>query len=175
MLPILSRLTLAAVFALSLSLPQSLHAQCACGGTASVYSFDPSMGMPMGSPLPFTIEGNAIYLTLKVPELADVKINKDKTISAGTTRYYVIRGLEPDKEYEFDIRVVTLNPAGIELMEVQKVVLKTGAIETLSFKPVKRLTAVEKALEEAEKEEAGETKTDEEKTEVVSNAPLRKR
>lgn len=167
MLPVFRLATLVVAFACPLCLAQSLRAQCACGSGASAYGYpsgvvvDPMMFPMDGGMLPPgaipgpILEGNAIYLTVNVPDdVQPLKINGDETISIGTTRYFVIRHLEADKEYKFTIVAVAPNPAGILLEDSKTVTLKPGSSETVTLKPIKRqkpALVVEKAAEEVPK------------------------
>lgn len=148
--------------ACSFTLSQSLQAQCACGTSGLAMPGMPPGAMlppldPLGNPQPgMIIEPNAIYLTVEVPEKTILMINGDPTISQGTKRYFVVRGLEPEEEYKFDIVAETANAAGVEMMERKELVLETGAIETVALKPVKRkkdvlLVEEQQKLEQAAK------------------------
>ena len=157
-----SRLTVCALtLACSLAVAQSTQAQCACGVTGMAM-MPPGM-LAAGDPLAMgqpgmIIEPNAIYLTVKVPEKTILMINGDPTISQGETRYFVVRGLEPEREYKFEIVAETVNPAGVEMLEKKSVVLKTGAIETVALKPVKRKRDVLLVEEQQKKDEAAAAK-----------------
>ena len=154
----------ALALACSLACAQSLQAQCACGA-AGMAMMPPGMlpMLPGADPLAgaqpgMIIEPNAIYLTVKVPEKTILMINGDPTISQGETRYFVVRGLEPDREYKFEIVAETVNPAGVEMLEKKALVLKTGAIETVALKPTKRKRDVLLVEEQQKKDEAAAAK-----------------
>ena len=153
-----SRLTVCALaLVCALAAAQSTQAQCSCGATGMAMM--PSGMLPGTDPLAvgqpgMIIEPNAIYLTVKVPEKTILMINGDPTISQGETRYFVVRGLEADREYKFEIVAETVNPAGVEMLEKKSVVLKTGAIETVALKPVKRKRDVLLVEEQQKKDEA---------------------
>lgn len=132
-------------------------AQCACGnGASGGYSLAMGMpGVPMGASLGQSIEANAIYLNVNVPEKALLKVNGDPTISLGTTRYFVIKDLDPQHEYKFVIVAETANAAGVPMEETKTVKLKVGAIETVTLKPIKRkVIAPDAVVDDAAAEEA---------------------
>ncbi len=147
-----------------LLLNASASAQCACGGAASGgYSLTMGMpGLPMDGSVGQILEANAIYLTVNVPEKAILKVNGDPTISLGTTRYFVIKELDPKHEYKFVIVAETANAAGVAMEETKTVKLKVGAMETVTLKPVKRkvippvVVADDAAAEEPEEAEKAE-------------------
>lgn len=140
-------------------------AQCECGnGASGGYSLAMGMpGVPMGASLGQSIEANAIYLNVNVPEKALLKVNGDPTISLGTTRYFVIKDLDPQHEYKFVIVAETANAAGVPMEETKTVKLKVGAIETVTLKPVKRKVLAptvivdDAAAEEASSENSRDT------------------
>lgn len=110
---------------------QMISAQC-CGGNA-VGVFSSEMMSPG-----MIIEGDSIYLTVMLPELAMLQVNGDPTISLGPVRYFVVRGLDPAKTYTFDFAAEALNPAGVVLLEKKTLKLRPGANEIVVLKPVKR-------------------------------------
>lgn len=66
--------------------------------------------------------GASTQLNLQVPQDAKVTINDYVTNSTGTLRRYVSRGLQPNAEYQFQIRAeVTRNGATIERTKVVRV------------------------------------------------------
>lgn len=121
-----------------LSAPLSTtQAQCNCGGSMGG-TFSAESWMMQSGEYGQIIDGNAVNLTLHVPESAIVQINGDPTISIGPTRYYVIRNLEAGREYEFKIVVETANAAGVAMEETKTVKLLSGYSETITMKPIKR-------------------------------------
>ncbi len=135
-------------------------AQCACSnGASGGYSLATGMpGVPMGTSLGPVIEANAIYLNVNVPEKALLKVNGDPTISLGTTRYFVIKDLDPQHEYKFVIVAETANAAGVPMEETKTVKLRVGAIETVTLKPVKRkVIAPSVGVDDAAEEEEAKT------------------
>ena len=112
------------------------------------------MGLP-GDYIPGQIiEGDSIYITLMVPEKAIVQINGDPTISLGPTRYFVVRGLDLDKTYTFEVVVETANPAGVAMEEKKTLKLKPGASEIVTMKPVKRKVPKPAAVADAKDAES---------------------
>ncbi len=132
---------------------QFASAQCCGGSGLSVFSGE------MMSP-GMIIEGDSIYLTVNLPELAMLQVNGDPTISLGPVRYFVVRGLEPGKTYTFEFAAETLNPAGVPLLEKKTVKLKAGSNDIITLKPVKRKIPRPAALSKAEdkKDAAGDEK-----------------
>lgn len=113
------------------------------------------------------LEANAIYLTVNVPEIsldcpedAVLTVNGDPTATKGASRRFIVRNLQPGKEYEFKIAAITKNRAGVELMQKETVKLEVGQMHTISLKPVRRKADIEKleaeqaakAAEESEEE-----------------------
>jgi uncharacterized protein (TIGR03000 family) len=155
---------------------QSVFGQCNCGGHsgASVvgehYDAQPSampivMGQPVDSAAPNggqLIESDSIYLTVSVPETAILTVNGDPTISVGTLRYFVIKGLDRTREYQFEVVAETANAAGVAMEETKTVKLRPGSAELVTLKPVKRKVAKKPDAEAGEKkvEDAGESKAD---------------
>ncbi len=126
--------------------PASAWAQCNCGGGSAVSQGYPAVAdgmlfdgqLPAGAQIGQIIESDSIYLTVHVPEKAIIKVNGDPTISVGPTRYFVVKGLEPGRDYKFVIVAETANAAGVPMEETQTVTLKPGTLENVTLKPVKR-------------------------------------
>lgn len=107
------------------------------------------------------IEPDAAYLTVNVPEVnldtsdAELIINGDPTVSVGPSRRFIVRDLEPEKDYEFQIVAITANRANVERMEVKTITLRAGDMQTLSLKPTRRRSLVEQELEEFGQKQSG--------------------
>ncbi|MCA9126834.1 MAG: hypothetical protein KDB22_07110 [Planctomycetales bacterium] len=129
-------------------------AQCACGQPAGGIVWGDAMMLPPGVAGQI-IEGDAIYLTVNVPEAAIVQVNGDPTISIGPTRYFVVKNLDPERTYKFEIVVETANPAGVPMEASETVKLKPGNTEVVSITPTKRKVA--KPAQPAEASETGNT------------------
>jgi uncharacterized protein (TIGR03000 family) len=152
----------------SLMIGACASAQCACGsGASGSYSLSMGMpGLPMGASAGTLIEANAIYLNVTVPEKAVLKINNDPTISEGPNRYFVIKDLDPTKEYKFTLVAETANAANVAMQETKTVTLKPGSLETVALKPVKR--------KPKDTEETGDQdKLKKDSGDVLVNAPQR--
>lgn len=140
---------------------QSAFAQCNCGGGQAtgmvVGEYAPAMPIVMGQPGDYSvpggqvIESDSIYLTVSVPEKAILTVNGDPTISVGTTRYFVIKGLDLSREYKFEIVAETANAAGVAMEETKTVKVRPGSTEMVTLKPVKRKVVKKPAEEDAEK------------------------
>lgn len=128
-------------------------AQCNCGGSNVALpptAYYPPMPPPMlmggvpGMEYPGMIpdgqiiEGDTIYLNVTVPEDAILTINGDPTISTGTNRYFVVKGLDIERTYKFVIVAETANAAGVPMEETKTVTLSPGSTEQVALKPVKR-------------------------------------
>jgi uncharacterized protein (TIGR03000 family) len=124
----------------------------ACGGN---YLGDPSkISMQGFNPAWDITRDDSIYLTVNVPADAALKVNGDDTAMVGSTRYFVIRHLEPGRKYKFEISAVTLNAAQIPLEETTTVVLAAGERHTATLAPYKRKKEILPASDQAEAEEA---------------------
>jgi uncharacterized protein (TIGR03000 family) len=126
---------------------------CATGSVASQ-----SFGFPMDGAIQGgqyqIIEPNAAYLTINVPEVnldtsdAELIINGDPTVSTGPSRRFIVRDMEPDKEYRFQIVAITANRANVERMEVKTIILRAGELQSVSLKPIRRRSIVQQELEQ---------------------------
>ncbi|MEZ6134539.1 MAG: hypothetical protein R3C53_06490 [Pirellulaceae bacterium] len=154
----ISLATLTGAVTVVFSLSSNAMAQCNCGGSAAPMAggyYDsfgagipmdmgmqiPIEGIPMAPPLPEggqIIEGDSIYLTVNVPEKAILTVNGDPTISTGPTRYFVVKGLDVEREYKFVIVAETANAAGVAMEQTETVKLKPGSSQVVTLKPVRR-------------------------------------
>ena len=86
---------------------------------------EPTPAVPQTPPVPKLKQpatGTSAQLNLQVPQDAKVVINNYATNSTGTLRRYVSRGLQPNTEYQFEIRAeVTRNGAQIERTKLVRV------------------------------------------------------
>ena len=117
-------------------------------------AFESTDGFGLGHPY-MVLEPNALYLTVNVPEKnldcpedAIITVNGDPTASEGPSRRFIVRNLEPGKEYEFKVAAITKNRGGVELMQKEIVKLRVGDTHTMTMKPVRRKADIER--EEAE-------------------------
>ena len=134
-----------AVIFVACNVPSAL-AQFPCGcngwqptGEIAMQGFNPAWDIT---------EPDTIYLTVSVPEEAVVEVNGDPTAMVGATRYFVIRHLDPERDYKFVISAVTLNPAGIPLEEKKTLVLGAGSRDSVSLAPYKRKVEEEEIAED---------------------------
>lgn len=67
-------------------------------------------------PPPEPAEADSAMLNVRVPEDARVVINDYKTTSMGEMRRYVSRGLEPGKEYEFEVRAEVVRDGQVQAL-----------------------------------------------------------
>jgi uncharacterized protein (TIGR03000 family) len=137
---------------------------CATGSVAGGGGgmvFGEMQGFSDGTPYQ-VVEPNAAYLTINVPEVnldntdAVVTINGDPTASVGPARRFIIRDMEIDKEYDFQIIAVTANRAGVERMEVKKITLRSGDMQSVSMHPKRRRSDVEQELAESQSDSSSQ-------------------
>lgn len=69
-----------------------------------------------------------------VHDKAIVKVNGEETITMGTTRPYIVRGLKAGKSYKFDIVAVLKQPKGDVYTAKQEVILKGGESKEVVLK-----------------------------------------
>jgi len=126
-----------------------------CGGVVSVLAWSSTTSLSFGQgscPCPPSAMGNGmvyesslppvseadallaevdnpaelINLTVIVHEKAIVLINGEPTFTMGTTRPYIVRGLQVGKSYKFEIEGVLKNESGAEYAAKREVLLKAG-------------------------------------------------
>ena len=126
--------------------------QAAGGGCCNSVGMVFEIGGGSGFGYPYMVlEPNAIYLTVNVPEITldcILAVNGDPTARAGASRRFIVRNLEPGKEYEFKVAAITKNRGGVELMQKETVKLNVGDVHMMTMKPVRRKADIER--EEAE-------------------------
>jgi uncharacterized protein (TIGR03000 family) len=81
-------------------------------------------------------------LKVIVHDKAIVKVNGEETITMGTARPYIIRGLKTGKTYKFDIVAVLKQPKGDVYTAKQEVILKGGESKEVVLK-VRRVNRAE--------------------------------
>ena len=81
-------------------------------------------------------------LRVIVHDKAIVKVNGEETITMGTARPYIVRGLKAGKSYKFDIVAVLRQPKGDVYVAKQEVILKGGESKEVVLK-VKRANRAE--------------------------------
>jgi uncharacterized protein (TIGR03000 family) len=74
----------------------------------------------------------AVRLTVNVPSDARIEVNGHTTRSTGTRREFISSGLEPGRDYRYEVRAVVIRN-GRELAERKTVTLRSGEEATLSF------------------------------------------
>jgi uncharacterized protein (TIGR03000 family) len=67
-----------------------------------------------------------INLTVIVAEKAIVSINGEPTVTMGTSRPYIVRGLKEGKNYKFVVDGLVKNESGAEYAATETVTLKAG-------------------------------------------------
>lgn len=67
-----------------------------------------------------------INLTVVVHDQAIVTVNGEETVTKGSVRPYIVRGLQPDKSYKFEIVGVVRQPKGDVYAAKETVTLKAG-------------------------------------------------
>ena len=67
-----------------------------------------------------------INLTVIVQDKAIVSINGEPTVTMGTSRPYIVRGLKAGKTYKFEIEGLLKNESGAEYAAKESVTLKAG-------------------------------------------------
>ena len=126
-----------------------------CGGVVSVLAWNSTASLTLGqdgcachrsgmgdgvvyeSSLPPLSEADAlltevdnpaqvINLNVIVHEKAIVSINGEPTFTMGTSRPYIVRGLQVGKSYKFEIEGVLKNESGAEYAAKETVTLKAG-------------------------------------------------
>jgi uncharacterized protein (TIGR03000 family) len=109
------------------------------------------------------LEPNAVYLTVNVPEItldcpedAVLTVNGDPTATKGASRSFIVRNLEPGKEYEFKLAAITKNRGGVELMQKETIKLQVGDMHTVTMKPVRRKADIERQEAEQAAQDAEE-------------------
>ena len=86
-----------------------------------------------------------IQLTVQVPESAAIFVNGNATTSTGAIRQFVSRGLDPNQEYRFDLRVEA-EVNGEKVIDEKSVVLEPGQGEVVRFDFAKPDAAVDTVL-----------------------------
>ncbi len=86
---------------------------------------------PPGSSASWEAEGSAL-LVVRVPESARVYVNGRPTVSTGSERRYISRGLRPGLNYTYDVRVEALID-GQTLEETKTVQVRAGETARLEF------------------------------------------
>jgi uncharacterized protein (TIGR03000 family) len=110
--------------------------QCACGNSLSqsegiVYgaiSAGDVLG-PESQLEEFDDPTKIINLTVVVHDKAIVKINGEPTVTTGTVRPYIVRGLTPGKSYEFKIEGLVRQPKGDVYFATKTIKLSAGKSE----------------------------------------------
>lgn len=78
--------------------------------------------------------GNAIYLTVTVPQDASVQVNGNPTTSTGVQRTYVSRGVVSGNRYKYDIRA-EFDQDGTRQVENRVVYARAGEHSEVRFSP----------------------------------------
>ncbi|MEQ1831052.1 MAG: hypothetical protein ABL921_34210, partial [Pirellula sp.] len=67
-----------------------------------------------------------VNLTVVVHEKAIVSVNGEPTVTMGTVRPYIVRGLKPGKTYKFEIQGLVRQPKGDVYVAKETITLKAG-------------------------------------------------
>jgi uncharacterized protein (TIGR03000 family) len=146
----LSRFFLSGVLSFgSVGLAIPAFAQCGCATGMNNGSV-----VYQSSDLPYELSADALLddsqedpmsianLRVIVHDKAIVKVNGEETITMGTARPYIVRGLKAGKSYKFDIVAVLRQPKGDVYVAKQEVILKGGESKEVVLK-VKRANRAE--------------------------------
>lgn len=116
-------------------------AQCGCSGGVSHESV-----VYQSSDVPYELSADALLddsqedpmsianIRVIVHDKAIVKVNGEETITMGTTRPYIVRGLKAGKSYKFDIVAVLKQPKGDVYTAKQEIILKGGESKEVVLK-----------------------------------------
>jgi uncharacterized protein (TIGR03000 family) len=91
------------------------------------------------------LKSDEIQLTVNVSESARIFVNGNPTTSTGESRQFVSRGLDPNQDYRFEIRVED-TVDGEEVVDSKTLVLSPGHGEIVSFDLRKSNSPVETVL-----------------------------
>jgi uncharacterized protein (TIGR03000 family) len=89
---------------------------------------------------------DAVYMTVAVPSNAIVFVNGNPTTSTGSVRQFVSRGLEPGKNYNFDIRAEITGVDGQVIHEEKSISVAAGQREQVQFAFAESKAAIETAV-----------------------------
>ncbi len=140
------------------SVPAGSYIMPDCGGTMMG-----DMGMYMGggsqgfadSFASRPVDAGMAHFTVNLPEKAKLKVNDLPTKAEGTTRFFVVRRLEPGETYKFVFVAEIENAAGVKLEEKVTREIQAGAAETITLDPWQLPEPPAEEKKEEEKPAAG--------------------
>jgi uncharacterized protein (TIGR03000 family) len=138
----LSKLFTAGLAVASLGIAASrANAQCACP-TGNIVEGGSYMAMAAPAELgPESLleevaddPATVCNLSVVVHDKAVVSVNGEPTVTMGTVRPYIVRGLKPEKSYKFEIQALLRQPKGDVYVAKETITLKGGESKQVVLK-----------------------------------------